>query len=291
MEPTAHYLSASYSAGPVPATPQGHGDPRSPSAGKETEVLGAWGPSRTGTGQSRCRDPGGSEDEQQRGCGAILSLSSRQFKGPFLQLRCREPQGPGPTSPASPPYASTAHHQPGGGPPLRGSLGARRHGLKQLLPPLEDHTPPREGRGGGGRLHVGLGQEAGHPRPSSAAAPGVALGPGRPGPQVATSPARPPGGWGRRTSLWRRGQLQGPGPPLLREGLPPSLGLWVSCTQLTSVVCLCQNSPSTCPQKIGRLPQSCGKADSRGAAALWPSGLCVEAEGRAAPGPGEPTFA
>lgn len=71
---------------------------------------------------------------------------------------------------------------------------------------------------------MGLGQEAGHPRPSSAAAPGVALGPGRPGPQVATSPARPPGGRGRRTSLRRRGQLQGPGPPLLREGLPPFPG-------------------------------------------------------------------
>lgn len=65
---------------------------------------------------------------------------------------------------------------------------------------------------------------------------------------------------------------------------PGPLGL---CTQLTSVVCLCQNSPSTCPQKVGWLPQACGKADSRGqlhsgpAASPW--------RPRAGPGPGEPS--
>lgn len=104
----------------------------------------------------------------------------------------------------------------------------------------------------------------------------------QPGPLVAGDGGLPCGG---------EDSSRGRGPLSCGRGFHLSLGLWVSCTQLTSVVCLCQNSPSTCPQKIGRLPQSCGKADSRGAAALWPSGLCVEAEGRAAPGPGEPTFA
>lgn len=43
--------------------------------------------------------------------------------------------------------------------------------MKQLLPPLEDHTPPREGRGGGGEASCGAGAGGGAPQTQLSSCP------------------------------------------------------------------------------------------------------------------------